>query len=276
MAMIAALKAGPLSGPLTFFLPHSLLFRTACRLSKHSLLHLSRSLTNLLSTYLTTDCHQVDVRHYKQNGNLGWAWKHLEGLHVEVQPGSPIPLTVHVEVCPQPSSSPPSSPLSPIITPFANPTLTHSAQAYLSWHEEYDCTPHHSTSHRSCAPPQDNKPPPFVRGVLEAKNRQLFSTSLQLSTGHAFEANYSYCFQPQAPNNTTCHCSPPDPPFTLFTINHVLRHCPLYTTQCNLAFGCHTTLDFIFGTREGGKNLRQFLRTSQVFLHPLPPHPDPL
>ena len=69
----------------------------------------------------------------------------------------------------------------------------------------------------SIVPPNGNKPPPFIQGALTAKNRRLWSTCVQLTNRHCFDANYSMRFRSHADDIITCPCmysymdSPEDP-----------------------------------------------------------------
>jgi hypothetical protein len=61
---------------------------------------------------------------------------------------------------------------------------------------------------------------PFVTGVLSSKSRALQCAAFQLTTHHAFHADYSSSFRPSAGDNTSCpHCNTP------WTMPHVLFDC---------------------------------------------------
>jgi len=140
---------------------------------------------------------------------------------------------------------------------------------------EYLDTPHSGPAWTSCSPPESSQPPPFIRGVLSAGNRRYFSTAIQLTTRHAFTADYSVKvkFRPDAGDNLICPCSS-RPPFTLHTTEHVLLSCTLLGDARARSFGSNTNLPHIFGTEAGGRQLCDFLHATQVLLHPLPPRPD--
>jgi len=59
------------------------------------------------------------------------------------------------------------------------------------------------------------------------------------------------------------------------TIEHVLLTCPLHSSPRRRIFGVRPSLDFIFGTFEGGSQLGAFQRATNRLLRPLPPRPDP-
>ena len=58
------------------------------------------------------------------------------------------------------------------------------------------------------------------------------------------------------------------------TVKHVLTECPL-TSQARDEILHNSSLNWIFGTEEGGKALGSFLLHTQTLLRPLPPRPDP-
>ena len=58
------------------------------------------------------------------------------------------------------------------------------------------------------------------------------------------------------------------------TVKHVLLDCPL-TAHARNDILHNSSLNWIFGTEEGGKALGLFLLHTQTLLRPLPPRPDP-
>ena len=73
-------------------------------------------------------------------------------------------------------------------------------EMHREWAASY--SPSARSSHKTCRPPDGNRPPPFIRGALSRGNRRLFSAAVQLATGHAFTANYSLRFRAGADDNT--------------------------------------------------------------------------
>jgi hypothetical protein len=154
---------------------------------------------------------------------------------------------------------------------------------YSDWSADYVATPHPQPYFRSCAPPDGNRPPPFIRGVLSRGSRRLFSAAVQLSTGHSFLADYSHRFRPNARDNTTCLCSAPGHP-TSHTVYHVIFHCTRFRAQGASAFSI-ASRPSLFSTFIGGYSLANFLWSTQALLYPLPldiqppdgvpPLPDP-
>ena len=58
------------------------------------------------------------------------------------------------------------------------------------------------------------------------------------------------------------------------TVKHVLMECPLLSQPRDEILH-NSSLNWIFGTEEGGKALGSFLLRTQTLLRPLPPRPDP-
>src|ERR1700730_8849111 len=107
---------------------------------------------------------------------------------------------------------------------------------FSKWTPSYMATPHPKPYYCACIPPDGNLPPPFIRGVLSRGSRRLYTTAIQLATGHSFSADYSVCFRPHAGDNTLCPCSTPgnDVPHST---SHILYRCPLFTTMRNATLG---------------------------------------
>jgi hypothetical protein len=164
---------------------------------------------------------------------------------------------------------------------------SNKARAFQEWQAEYFDQRRTGPAWASCQPPQDTTPPPFILGCLSAGDRRLFSAGIQFTTRHTLDANYSMKFRPQANDTTLCPCdttwevraaNPTDDliPPTHYTIEHVISECPLFADQRLAIFGSLSpSLLFIFSTERGGRQLVNFLRTSQALLRPLPPRPDP-
>jgi hypothetical protein len=61
------------------------------------------------------------------------------------------------------------------------------------------------------------------------------------------------------------------------TLTHPLLHCTSFT-EARLTLLCHmgnNPLMSIFSTETGGASLYTYIHTTQYFLRPLPPRPDP-
>jgi hypothetical protein len=144
------------------------------------------------------------------------------------------------------------------------------ADMYADWSAQYVATPHPQPYFRSCAPPDGNRPPPFIRGVLSRGSRRIFSAAVQLATGHSFTADYSRRFRPHAGDNTSCPCTlSPDHPVS-HTADHVIFHCPRFRDHRASAFHIRPQPS-LFSTFIGGYSLADFLWSTQALLYPLPP-----
>ena len=160
------------------------------------------------------------------------------------------------------------------------PPSSHSAMAFAAWREEY---PHRQgAAWRSCQPLTDSNPPPFIQGVLSRGNRRYFAAAIQITTGHAFEADYSDRFRPTAGDTTICPCADsdayasrdPNPP-PRHTIAHVLTECPLHSRARARHLHNPATPNQVLTDERGGRHLADFLHHTQALLRPLPPCPDP-
>ena len=262
---IACLFAGPttyiLASSLFFFLPNSVASSYIPRLDKHRYLPFSTSFSILLPRLLdASPLRTIQLRRFSPK------WARL--------PGEDVVRDLTARAQNQTANLPP--------IPASN-----KAKVFQEWLAEYITQRHHGEAWVSCQPPHDTTPPPFILGSLSAGNRRLFSTSIQLTTRHAFDANYSMNFRPQAGDNTLCPCdttwelraaNPTDDllPPTNYTIAHVITECPLFTDQRLAAFGTRSpSLPFLFSTERGGRQLVDFLHATQALLRPLPPRPDP-
>jgi len=156
-----------------------------------------------------------------------------------------------------------------------DPPLSNKAKVFANWKRDYMDAQHTGQAWQSCEIPESSTPPAFVRGVLSTGNRRYFSAAIQLSTGHDFTAEYSIKFRPGANDNIICPCSRNTPPFQLYTRHHVLLQCPLFAEARAEILGNNPTLEHIFQTEAGGRQLARFLHATQALLRPLPPRPDP-
>jgi hypothetical protein len=252
-AMFKALLKGlsnHIYGHVSIFIPHRNVFPLLFRVLKHSFLPMSIRLTSILSDFLTVDAlHSAEILWF----SVKWAGRTLKAIWDAIT----------AEAQPHVIPTPPSS---------------HSAMAFAAWREEYPRR--RGTAWRSCQPPSDSTPPPFIQGVLSRGNRRYFAAAIQITTGHAFDADYSDRFRPTAGDTTTCPCADSDayasqdlPP--RHTITHILTECPLHS--CARARYLHnpSTPNEVLLDERGGRNLVDFLHYTQALLRPLPPRPDP-
>ena len=154
---------------LSIFIPNRSLLPSLFSLKKHHYLHYSTSFTRLLTEFLGNSSSLIHIYSYSTN------WPGLPGLGL-----------IHEAAATQP----------PPLSPSLQPTLTsHKDEAYQTWRNDTMITPHcRSHANVSTPPPEGNTFPPFVQGLLQARNRRLLCTSLQLTTRHCFDANYSFDF----------------------------------------------------------------------------------
>jgi hypothetical protein len=101
------------------------------------------------------------------------------------------------------------------------------------WAADHHCLPHSDPCH-SFTPffncPSCN-PHPWTKGVLSTLSCHIQSTSFQIITKHAFEADYSDCFQPTARDRTDCpYCG------NRYTIHHILIDCNHFIEECVICF----------------------------------------
>jgi endonuclease/exonuclease/phosphatase family metal-dependent hydrolase len=151
------------------------------------------------------------------------------------------------------------------------------ADMYRTWSQQY--VAHHHPAYKACTPPDGNLPPPFIRGVLSRGSRRLFSTAVQIATGHSFSADYSSRFRPTAPDNRVCPCSSSTHPVN-HTAEHVLFHCPTHADIRLATLPGRHPGPHLFKSFVGGYTIADFLWSTQTLAYPLPPAtprpPDPL
>jgi hypothetical protein len=263
---------------LSVFVPNGSLSSHLFSLHKHRFLHYSSLFKSHISKFLGADNLTHTIR-------LFWYSTKWSGL----------PGTGFIE---EAAAKPP-----PPLSTLSQPSLvSRKEEAYQSWRNDTMILPRRrSHADASISLPDGNKFPPYVRGLLTARNRHLLCAGLQLTTRHCFDAKYSFDFRPNAGDETACPCSftpsrhvesiraehnslsspipspsstDDPPPIVSHTVTHVLTICPLTAHHRELLLH-NSTLAFIFCTEEGGKALAHFLHYTQLLLRPLPPRPDP-
>ena len=252
-ALLAGLTAAPIFGRLVIWVSEKPFAPSLFNLCKHSCLTASVAFINFIESFLALDeLHQAELRSFSVK------WSGLSGRKSNLERAS-VDATRYI------TASPPCS------------ILPLKLKMFDSWKSEY-LSNHHTHSSAlwiSCLPLEDSTPPPFIQGALSLKSRRVLSVTIQLTTRHSFHTDYSDKFRPDAGDVTTCLCSDPSQP-TRYTIEHVLFCCPLHNQHRSDTFGPQpTTKQYIFGTYHGGRKLGKFLLTTQAFLWPLPPRPDP-
>ncbi len=281
----AALSAP--SGDLHVFVPNRAIGPYVFNLSKSPYLPLSSQITGCLSKYVEFSIARVDLLWYSTK------WVRLPGSGAD---GAFAEIRNSVQ---QSMAAAPPLPLS------------RKEEAFGLWRQDsihLPRVPHSAWA--SCEPPDGNKPPSYVRGLLACHNRRYMSAGIQLTNRHCFDADYSYNFRPKAGDETMCPCNytpvsaddtadtvpsrdrPCDdsadgspsrncPPGILpfgrilpHTVLHILTACPL-TSHLRATILLNCSLPMIFGTELGASRLCRFLHFSQLLLRPLPPRPDP-
>jgi hypothetical protein len=92
------------------------------------------------------------------------------------------------------------------------------------------------------------------------------ATCIRLLTGHAFTGEYTARFRPSSFDPHHCQCGEP-----LQTPQHVIAACLLHTEarrQFLLPVLNNLSFSIIFGTKEGGEALGNFLAASQACIRP--------
>jgi hypothetical protein len=113
--------------------------------------------------------------------------------------------------------------------------------------------------------PPDGFIPPFIKGISKF-SRPIVATCIRLLTGHAFTGEYTARFRPSSFDPHHCQCGEP-----LQTPQHVIAACPLHIEarrQFLLPVSNNLSFSIIFGTKEGGEALGNFLAASQACIRP--------
>jgi len=113
--------------------------------------------------------------------------------------------------------------------------------------------------------PLDGSVPPFTQGITKFP-RPIVAMCIRLLTGHAFTGEYTAHFQPSSFDPHHCQCGEP-----LQTTQHVIVACPLHIEarrQFLLPLSNTLSISTIFGTKEGGEALGNFLAASQACIRP--------
>ena len=253
-------------GPLRIFLPNWAVAPLLFKLSKHTYLLLSSDIVSLVSNFYSSDLfvefHWFSVK-----------WAHIPGRDMLCHLGEDA------------SSTPPP--------PLSSPVSCKDA-AFESWRLNYHHLPR--TIHFanvSFGEPCGNCLPPYTSGLLKSLNHQYWSTGIQLTTHHCFNADYSFKFCPSKGDETLCPCSynaadslrrfseedpltchPTPEPLTSHTVALILMDCALMADLCFSVLQNYS-LNHIFSTEAGSYNLCRFLHLSQLLLHPLEPRLEP-
>jgi hypothetical protein len=111
----------------------------------------------------------------------------------------------------------------------------------------------------------DGSIPPFIKGITKFL-RPIVATCIRLLTGHTFTSEYTAHFCPSSFDPHHCQCGEP-----LQMAHHIIAACPLHTEARRrflLPVSSTLSISTIFGTKEGGKALGNFLAASQAYIRP--------
>jgi hypothetical protein len=131
-------------------------------------------------------------------------------------------------------------------------------------------------------PPNKNKPPLAVLAAIDANNHLVFSTIMQLSITHCFDADYSDHFQPSARDYTICLCEhrphhrTRQPHLIQFqhTCHHIIFNCYLTTPYHEKYPMRYTSLKGILSSYSATAQLcQQLIKSNSTLSRPLPPPP---
>jgi len=135
------------------------------------------------------------------------------------------------------------------------------------WHNANRC----SRVYLTLPNPPARKLPLAIQGAMGGSHHAC-ATLVRLITGHAFIGKYTACFHPC--KSTSCLECGTDPQ----TIAHVIHHCPHFA-QVRAAhlilIAPDLSLLTLFGSKEGGKALLEFLEVTKACFKPLEEPPDP-
>ena len=145
------------------------------------------------------------------------------------------------------------------------------ASAIAAWQARWHNADRRTQAYLALPAPPSGKPPPVISGAAGGSH-SASSTLIHLITGHAFIGSYTARFHPQKPT----HC--PDCGTNPQTVAHIIQLCPRYTRARAthlIPVAPDLSLSTLFGTKEGGKALINFLEETKACFKPVE-HPfDP-
>jgi hypothetical protein len=137
--------------------------------------------------------------------------------------------------------------------------------AITEWQNSWMVAPRLQPAYLALTNPPDGSVPPFTQGITKFP-RPIVATCIRLLTGHAFTGEYTARFRPSSFDPHHCQCGEP-----LQTAQHVIAACPLHIEarrQFLLPLSNSLSISTIFGTKEGGEALGNFLAASQACIRP--------
>ena len=151
--------------------------------------------------------------------------------------------------------------------PPAKSELRFTAQqdAITEWQNSWMAALWLQPTYLALTNPPDCSVPPFIQGITKFP-KPIVATCIRLLTGHGFTGEYTAHFRPSSFDPHHCQCGEP-----LQTAQHVIAACPLHTeARRQFLLPISNTLSFsiIFGTKEGGEALGNFVATSQACMRP--------
>ncbi len=143
--------------------------------------------------------------------------------------------------------------------------LTAREEALTEWQNNWMEAPRLQPAYLALMNPPDGHPPPFIQGLSKFP-RPIVATGVRLLTGHAFTGKYTARFRPSSFDPHHCQCGEP-----LQTAHHVIATCPLHDEERRrflVPLSNTHSFSTIFGTKEGGTALGNFLAASQACMRP--------
>ena len=135
----------------------------------------------------------------------------------------------------------------------------------MGWQNSWLQAPRQQPAYLALTNPPDGSPPPFMQGISKFP-QPVVATSIRLLTGHTFTGKYTAHFCPSSFDPH--HCQGGEP---LQMAHHVITACPLYEEsrrQFLQPVSNTLSISTIFGTKEGGMALGNFLAASQACMRP--------
>jgi len=231
-------------------------------------------LTEIRSTdaKIARDCLKSGTRdHHDHIENLAASFSNILDTHASLQinlgwlpaaKGS-LPLrrlkAIAAETARQGPTLPPPPPTK------AQLRITSRQDAITEWQNRWMEAPRLQPVYLALTNPPDGSVPPFIKGITKFP-RPIVATCIRLLTGHAFTGEYTARFRPSSFDPHHCQCGEP-----MQTAQHVIAACPLHTEarrQFLLPVSNTLSISTIFGTKEGGEALGNFLAASQACIRP--------
>jgi hypothetical protein len=141
----------------------------------------------------------------------------------------------------------------------------------MAWQARWHNADRRSRVYLALPNPPARKLPLAIQGAMGG-SRHACATLVRLITGHAFIGEYTACFHPH--KSTSCPECGTDPQ----TVAHIIRLCPCFARARAahlIPIAPDLSLSTLFGSKEGGKALLEFLEVTKACFKPLEEPPDP-